>query len=293
MKKNKLQWISGLLLAVFILNGCKKESDIDGSSTEAPVRPTTGTSNAYVTQLFEYLPAPGQFINTASGDSDGAESILGKKGLISLGAWGGRIVLGFDHTVINQAGKEDLIISGNAGSSIAEPGVVYVMQDKNGNGKPDDTWYEVSGSEFGKDGYLRDYSVTYTRPNPAGDVAWVDNKGNTGVVKTNAFHTQAYYPEWVKEDSYTLTGTLLPKRNIDDSVPSNIKSMPFEFGYADNTSGGDKINIENAIDEDGKKVSLKGIDFIKIQTGVQFNMGWLGEFSTEVLGVADLSLYKD
>lgn len=292
MKKTTIHLLIPLLLIFVVINGCKKESGIDGSD-EAPIRPITSGSNAYVTTLFEYLPAPGQLVNTNAGTTAAAESILGKKGLISLGAWGGYIILGFDHTVINESGKDDIILFGNPNSMFAEPGVVWVMQDENGNGKPDDTWYEAAGSEHGKEGYIRDYSVTYTRPNPAGDVSWKDNKGNTGVVKTNSFHIQPYYPAWIIADSYTISGTLLPKRNIDDSVPTFIKSLPFEFGYADNAVGGDKIDIDRAINKDGKKISLKGIDFIKIQTGIQYNMGMLGELSTEVQGVADLNLYKE
>lgn len=259
---------------------------------EAPIRPITDESNMYVTDLFDYSPAPGQFINKAPGNLASAKGILRGKGMVTLGAWGGSIVLGFDHTVINNEG-EDIIIYNNAMANFAEPGIIYVMQDENGNGKPDDTWYELAGSEFGNDGYIRDYSVTYTRPNPAtADVPWKDNRGRTGVVATNAFHKQSYYPEWIEDNEYTITGSLLSSKNIDMTNPSYISSAPFDFGYADNTPGGDKIDISNAVDKGGKKVLLKGVDFIKIQTGIQANMGWLGELSTEVLGVADLSLIK-
>jgi hypothetical protein len=259
---------------------------------EAPIRPITDKSNMYVTDLFDYLPAPGQFMNKAPGNLESAKGILGGKGMVSLGAWGGSIVLGFDHTVINKEG-EDIIIYNNATGNFAEPGIIYVMQDENGNGKPDDTWYEVAGSEFGNDGYIRDYSVTYTRPNPAtADVPWKDNQGKSGVVATNAFHKQSYFPEWIEGNEYTITGSVLSSRNIDMTNPSYITSAPFEHGYADNTQGGDKIDISNAVDKEGEKVTLKGIDFIKIQTGIQANMGWLGELSTEVLGVADIRLVK-
>src|SRR5690606_5037921 len=186
------------------------------------------------------------------------------------------------------------MIYGNAMANFAEPGVVYVMQDENGNGEPDDIWYELAGSEFGKDGVIRDYSVTYTRPEPAtADIPWKDNQGNEGVVETNTFHRQPYYPEWIAENEYTLTGVLLPSGNIDMSNPRYITSNPFEFGYADNMKGGDKNDIVNAVDAERNKINLPGIDFIKIQTGIQANMGWLGELSTEVLGVADLNLLSE
>ncbi|MGC1631342.1 MAG: hypothetical protein WA749_04435 [Gelidibacter sp.] len=35
-----------------------------------------------------------------------------------------------------------------------------------------------------------------------------------------------------------------------------IPSETFEYGYADNTPGGDKINITDAIDKDGNAVLL-------------------------------------
>lgn len=288
-----------MLLALagsIILNSCKKDdsNEITDPEPTAPVRPVTGQSSAYVTQLFSYTPAPGQYINTSLGNDDGAKTILnGKTGTVSLGAFGGSIVLGFDHTVVDQDGKEDIIVYANAATGSAEPGVVWVMQDLNGNGKPDDTWYELAGSAQTLPGYSKTYSVTYTRPNPAtADVAWTDNKGGSGVVKTNTFHKQAYYPEWITANTYTVTGTLLPSSNINDTNPTFITSNAFAFGYADNTVGGDKLDIANAIDDKGNKVKLKGIDFIKIQTGIQYNLGWLGELSTEVRGVADISLEK-
>lgn len=261
---------------------------------EVRIRPITEESSAYVSELLEFLPAPGQFINKNPGNLESAENVVGgNTGLVSLGAWGGSITFAFDHTVINREDEMDLIIYGNPLPNFSEPGVVYVMQDVNGNGLPDDTWYEIKGSGHNLEGTLRDYEVTYFRPEAASDdVAWEDNLGNTGAVETNAFHKQAYYPEWITEDSYTLSGTLLPANNIDMSNPSYITSMPFEYGYADNLVGGDKIDLADAIDAAGNPANLSGIDFIKIQTGILANAGWLGEISTEIRGVADLSLIE-
>jgi len=210
--------------------------------------------------------------------------------MVSLGAWGGYVVLGFDHTVKNREG-DDIIVYGNPNPTFSEPGIIYVMQDGNGNGQPDDTWYEIAGSDFGKEGYIRDYEVTFSRPgDAASDIAWKDNQGNTGVIARNSFHDQSYYPDWIKDNEYTLKGTRLSGGNIDMNNPRLITSLPLEFGYADNKVGGDKIDLSNAVDKNGKKITLSGIDFIKIQTGILANMGWLGELSTEVVAVADLSL---
>ena len=66
------------------------------------------------------------------------------------------------------------------------------LQDENGNGKPDDTWYELKGSEYGKPETLKDYSVTYYKPQSAGtDIRWEDNEGNEGMVYyLPGFHKQ-------------------------------------------------------------------------------------------------------
>ncbi len=287
--KNKYILIPGLMIWI-LFSACKK--DLVEQAGGTPIRPITPQSSKYVTTMFEYQPAPGQFINSDLGNNTGARSILKKSdGLVSLGAWGGYIVLGFDHTVMDRKDTADIMIYGNAISNGAEPGIVWVMQDDNGNGQPDDLWYELSGSEFNKAGYLRNYSVTYTRPDPAtADIPWKDNQGNSGFVKTNTFHTQSYYPEWITAKEYTITGSLLPDSHIDDSNPSFIVSNSFPFGYADNTAGGNPVDIKNAIDKNNLPVKLKGIDFIKIQTGIQFNIGWLGEFSTEIMGVSDISM---
>ncbi|WP_353134347.1 cell surface protein [Pseudopedobacter sp.] len=253
----------------------------------------TDANRMYANQLFEYVPAPGQFINKTPGNLASAEGILGKKGMVTLGAFGGSIVLGFDHLVNNTTDSDDIIIYGNASATGAEPGTVWVMEDTNGNGKPDDIWYEIKGSEYGKEGYISNYTVTYTRPEPiTADVPWKDNLGNSGVIKTNAFHKQSYFPLWIGGNEYTVKGTLLPSANIDKSRPTSIASYPFAKGYADNATGSDRIDIADAMDSNGNRVNLRGIHFVKIQTGILDDLGWLGELSTEVLGVADLSFVK-
>jgi hypothetical protein len=299
--------IIGLLtiLAIIMVNACTKTRYDTTTVTirdtvtvvdtfrvpMGPIRPVTASSNPYVTNFFEYNPAPGQFINTSLGDSAAAAGVVGNtNGLVSLGAWGGYVVYGFDHTVIDTAGP-DLLVIGNAFPGFSEPGIIWVMQDLNGNGKPDDTWYELAGAATGMPGYIRNYAVTYTRPNPTdSSVPWKDNMGNSGYVLTTIFHTQDMYPDNLAANSYTLKGTLLPSINIDTTDPSYITSGAFAYGYSDSNAGGDPVDISMAIDSLGRPVKLRGIDFVKVQTGIQANLGWLGELSTEVTGIADISL---
>ena len=162
-----------------------------------------------------------------------------------------------------------------------------------GSAEPGSRAYELAGAATGMPGYVRNYSVTYTRPAcDSCSVPWKDNKGKTGVVQTNIYNTQAYFPIGSKTDTYTLTGTELPSTGIDMTNPFYITSAAFAYGYSDSNSGGDTVLIAHAIDANGKTVKLTGVDFIKVQTGIMANMGWLGEQSTEFCGAADVSLLK-
>lgn len=258
-------------------------------------------SSPLADRIYEYTPAPGQFINdgyTASTPEEAcsyAENRLGENRFVSLGAFGGYIIAGFDHSVENSGGY-DLQITGNAHSSSSEPGIIWVMQDENGNGLPDDTWYELKGSEYGKPETIQDYAVTYYRPEgPSMAVVWTDNRGNSGTVDyLGAYHRQEYYyPAWIKADSYTLRGTRLQDRLEDSSGNGTLWiGHPFDWGYADNFGGEniDRFRISDAVRNDGTAADLSYIDFVKIQCGVQTKGGWTGEMSTEITLIKDLHI---
>ena len=293
-------------------------------------REVNASSKADWNRVYDYTPAPGQFINeTKTGGFDGtqttreaaiayAEARMSETDAngnpnpiwVSLGGFGGYIIVGFDHSIAN-SGDYDLGILGNSFSGSSEPGVVWVMQDENGNGEPDDTWYELAGSETGKESTIQNYAVTYYRPSGAGmPVQWTDNLGNHGEVDYLAqFHRQDfYYPLWIEEDSYTLTGTCLEPRNYDASGNGSYwVNAEYDWGYVDNFSPVDRIGegdnsnavantnyfkIENAIDCDGEPIDLKYVDFVKVQCAVNAKSGWLGELSTEVFGFFDYNMRK-
>ena len=320
-----------LAAASLFLTGCGKDSVLMGIDTADPetervlheVLPAAPASR-YATEVFEYTPAPGQYINDPqtggmpSGMTDPAEAAgwalqrLEKKLFVSLGAFGGFITVGFDHEVLNSRGDYDFAIFGNAfldaagtgGSS--EPGIVYVMEDTNSNGLPDDTWYELRGSDWYDQSTIHDYSVTYFRPSAPGQpVEWRDNLGNSGTIDyLKAFHRQDYYyPAWIKEDSYTLTGTRLASRTQCDPETGFWINLPFLWGYADNMGEdntsldgmpqANRFRISDAVDEEGNPVELRSISFVKVQTGVLAQAGPLGELSTEILGFYDLMTEPD
>ena len=296
-----------------IASACNS-ADVITITIEDHYRAATDSSSHVWSAVKEYTPAPGQFIGeTKTGGFTGeestsadavkyAESRLKENKYVSLGGFGGYIVVGFDHSVDNATGY-DLAIRGNAFDGSSEPGIVWVMQDENGDGKANDTWYELAGSDTMAETTLRDYSVTYYRPESAGQpVKWIDSNGEEGEVDyLEAYHKQpSYYPTWIGKDSYTLTGTRLEARNYDKSGNGSYWVQPtYDWGYVDNFSAEDYIendktlnlfDIANAIDKEGKTAVLDYIDFVKVQTACNTKSGWLGEQSTEVTDFIDYGL---
>ncbi len=260
------------------------------------IKPIPEGATAYVTKVFDFVPAIGQFTNALpvyeEGDTQETmnEKVLAaigynKKGMISLGGFGGYVVVGFDHTIANVIGKRDFRVLGNAFYSAdnpdpdapeggsCEPGVIMVAYDKNRNGRPDnDEWYEIAGSAHedatselwydkavaaGNDvKTYRNYEITYYRPEKEPATAeeremyirWEDNQGQSGYKVKNTFHNQCYYPEWIKEDKITFKGTCLPQNAVDESGQGRYFVLyKFRYGYADN-----ELNTkdESAIDID-------------------------------------------
>jgi hypothetical protein len=315
MKKNMLlMCMAGLLC----LAGCTDSAYEEVSTTahsvtpdalkDAHARASLLVPTKYISQVFTYAPAPGQFINTLPAYTSGntaaqmatkaATALVGKtNGLVCLGGFGGYIVVGFDHTIANVASVRDFKVYGNAFADWAEPGIVMVSRDVNANGLPDDTWYELAGSAYNAVGTIKNYQITYTKPSPLNaDVPWTDNQGGSGVVKRNSFHTQAsYYPQW-EGSSITFTGTKLANHAYDSNPDPSVEhwlAPAFAWGYADNVPNADTnatFDIDWAVNSSGTPVSLTGIDFIKIYTGTNQDAGWLGEVSTEIAGIEDINL---
>ena len=76
----------------------------------------------YLSKVYDFCPAPGQFVNTMPEyeEGDTKETILKKVEenisgtndvMISLGGYGGYVIFGFDHTVINIKRKREAVAS--------------------------------------------------------------------------------------------------------------------------------------------------------------------------------------
>ncbi|TAJ13976.1 T9SS C-terminal target domain-containing protein [Marinilabiliaceae bacterium JC017] len=274
------------------------------------------TDIQYASKLIKYVPAPGQFINKSPGLPANAQKIIGKLDpgdMVSLGFWGGYVVVGFDTPIKNDPKHPygvDFTVFGNPFLGSSEPGIVMVMQDKNGNGKPDETWYELQGSDHWLSTTKKNYTITYTNPHGKYNVPYVDSDGKRGEVTYMPYHGQEHYPlstnfPDINQTSYSFTGTKLKSKTNHGTIWVNYE---FDYGYADNKPinrripfdqpdnpytlyelegcGGDAFDISWAMDNKGNPVELDQIDFIKIYNGVTQNAGAIGEVSCEVACIA-------
>jgi hypothetical protein len=257
-------------------------------------RDKTGKKN-HATDAFYYIPAPGQYIGSMAGKTIASAlkdlqnwCTAGADSYFVFGSFGGYYIVGFDHSVSNEPDKADLQINGNPMGGWCESGIVWVMQDENGNGQPDDTWYELKGSETGKPETKQRYALTYYRPRDINSsvVAWTDNMGKSGAV------TRGGYPRIIAEDYYTLTGTCLASTAYETGISY---SACYEWGYVDgiNSSplrpGTGQFWLEDAIQADGSPADLQYIDFVKVHTAINAMTSNVGEISTEACMPYDLN----
>lgn len=257
---------------------------------------TMWANHPWLTRVYEYRPAPGQFINTLplARVGEPVDSVLARcrasicgridtttqifqgqvitridtvwaESLISLGGYGGYVIVGFDHPVVNMhtwdfdiqgnAFYSDMMVSGGS----CEPGIVMVGVDTDGDGVPSDgdKWYELAGSEYSHPKTQHDYTITYYRPDEnkpktpsATDhslidttyIRWTSNDINpdstSGYMSRNSFHMQPYWPLWLQgEETLTFSGTKMRCNAVDiggnDGNPYFVQFC-FPWGYVDN-----------------------------------------------------------
>jgi hypothetical protein len=276
-----------------------KMDAVSAATASVMVRPVavpparSGGAKAQVTKVIEFSPAPGQFVGRGNGYSnpsisglaslseeqvrqivqdhiDGKitfnnQSVDGK--VFSLGGWGGYYIMHFDHSVVNDSGPDIEIRSNNHVAGMPEPGVVWVSQDLNGDGEPNEIWYQLAGAGTGT--HRRRYGIVWFKPRD-GLAFWMDTQGengtflNLGANNGYPYHITGPAGTWV-----LFTGTLLSHED-----PQSLS------GYVDTSTT--TFDIAGAVDEKGDPVTLQYIDFVRVQTGFNKNEGGgLGENSTE------------
>ncbi|WP_194141387.1 hypothetical protein [Flavobacterium hungaricum] len=279
------------------------------AATKVTVSETGKTYTAKASKLIDFVPAPTHSIYSYTTKDEAfqeTQEILNNGNAVYLGTYGGYIVTAFDHTVINAYGKRDFTVKMTAGSATTKyaPVSIAVAYDANKNGIADENeWYEIAGSEYYKATTVKNYEVTYQKPNPAAipaagtaawqyDTAylpWKDNKNGSGkITKTTARKFSNYYPDWLG-DSYTLKGTkvTVPIKDVSDGAGTAFNVGTFEWGY-----GGIKdpsIDISWAVDKEGKKVHLPGVDFVKVYVSSFAELGANGPLTSIFEEVSDLN----
>ena len=265
-----------------------------GEAMHTDTTDTIISHSAYISRVYEYMPAMGQFVNLSPKYEEGDDEVAmirkcetalvnNARGMVTLGGWGGYITFGFDHPVANLEGR-DIQILGNAfymtGSSeygSSEPGIVLVSVDENCNGAPDDMWYELKGCLYDDPTTNHALSRTYTRD---------------GDTIRNTFHDQPYYPQWITADAYTLYGAKLAPQSVTISG-QNVQRI-LDYGYVDNKPNtdieGTSFDISWAVDANGNAVQLDSIHFVRVYNAADEILDLTGELSTEITGAIDLHI---
>jgi hypothetical protein len=204
----------------------------------------------------------------------------------SLGTWGG-------YEVWRVESQDSYLIQGNPFAGWCEPGVVWLQEDRNNNGIPDEMWYELVG-DLENQRITRRYAVTYTwlgyatadiveygTLNTHPFAAWVDSKGRVGAVH-GGFPSGV--GSWV-----TFTGTILADTG---DIAVGGKGTIDGWGYVDSFGPGapvhhpelewGRFHVVNAIKADGSAADLSAVRFIKVHTGVFQYGGAYGDISTEI-----------
>jgi hypothetical protein len=229
--------------------------------------------------------APGQFTERGTGFG------------WSLGA-----VLGYE---VWRASGTSASITGNGFETWNEPGIVWVQRDDNGNGLPDEMWYEIKGSDDTgtyKDNITWRYALTYyrdqlaeTTPNQFEQIIrtiyWVDQRGRIGTLgggwpsPGNTAGIQGESGDWM-----TYTGTILRDSKGEKLNLGQANLAPIS-GYVDVMSGGSQtltFSVNSAIRADGTPAGLSGFSFIKVQTAYFEYGDAFGERSTEIVSATGL-----
>ncbi len=288
------------------------DKTVKEASAKVTVSETGKTYTAKALKLIDYLPAPSYTMESYATKEESllaAQTSLSEGGSINLGTFGGYIITAFDHTVVNTYGKRDFTVQMTEGTASVKfsPVSVAVAYDANKNGIADENeWFEIAGSEYYKSTTVKNYELTYKKPNAVatpvtGTLAWqydtaylpwTDNKNGSGsITKTNTRRRNNYYPAWAG-DSYTLKGTKIdiPTKDVSDGAGTSYNVGTFDWGY-----GGIKdpsIDISWAVDKDGKKVHLPGIDFVKVYVPTFTALGSSDLLISAFQEVSDLNFPK-
>jgi hypothetical protein len=280
------------------------------------------------TSIYEYLPIGSQYTNGGFGIAP-AGTIYQQGNTLtapdknyamgsSTGNFGGYLTQKFTQPIKNDPANPygvDFIIYGNGQGTrdYAEPAAVWVAQDKDRDGEPDE-WYALAGSLHFDNTTSWNSDISYS-------LAADGSTNYQALGGTLSGNLRSYtYPQnniYGKFGSYVSSSTALTAIRLDSS-----KRAP-AFGYADvhpNDAGpieeplnpyrdgplfgdsfvsnfdeiyhgrsrGDSMDISWAVDAQGNPVSLDEISFVKSVTASFVDGGSIGERSAEIYKIVPL-----
>lgn len=250
-----------------------------------------------------YRPGPGQFINEPSPFTGlifndqtkalgppvgGGTSAPDNSKVVTIGGFGGSVILGFSATVLDDpcnAYGIDAIVFGNSfvvgpiSNLGREPGIIEIARDANGNGIPDDPWYVIRAPSAGASGS----GITSAIPNAQVVVRTWDNDPGTATLPADpAWYPDAVLYPWVVPpgfpssyqtatfalvmppagaalvghadvSSVLLLGDLDGNNTIDAPAMApgefyTVPDNPWVFGVDAGSGGGDGFDIAWAVD---------------------------------------------
>jgi hypothetical protein len=288
----------------------------------------------FATEVIEYSSAPGQFVNqdafndptVALGPPTGAgTSAPSNASVVTLGGFGGFIVLGFDHRIENDRrnayGMDAIVygnafwVGGNAQRHWAECVTIEISLDENQNGVADDPWYLIPGSHIldpqsAASAMTWDDDIADLQYPPAQE-SWIP-PGVSGEWTTEGYLLPApLFGATVVANPSTNPlqegivgyGDYFPTLLLGDTNGDNLVDAPtatpedfytwpddpFTVGVSPQSGGGDAFDIAWAEDPTtGEPADLPGFDFIRLTTAVAFVSPTFGEKSGEIDAVADV-----
>ncbi len=256
------------------INATGTATFVRGNSQSVTLNFTVPTQSGGIdTEVYAYVPAPGQFPNEGAGTGGWGDAFVsGSTGVkhmvgnvvstgVSLGYFGGYVVFDMGEDISNSAIHPygvDFVVYGNAFAGNSEPGCVQVAPDADHDGEPDE-WFDIAGSLHYDDATIWNAEYTYTNPTPADDET--EEYPTSGTINTSGV-------------DYTYTHVARPDAEEDDgegTVTYNTFHQHSWFPLFANYFVGrgefnalDKTDILDFVDyardtEDGSTLILKGV----------------------------------